>query len=132
MSIEQTKGPWFIWQELAMQEEGYEPDEVEHELLEQESFDIYAGTPKEITRGRLVGCERVAEIEAFDFDYDSKAALDVARLIASAPALLVALEEAIEAVRVLHGPADWETYRDHSPEMKRWTALIARAKGDAA
>lgn len=132
MSTEQKKGPWFLWQELAMQEEGYESDEIELELLEQESFDIYAGTPKEITRGRLVGCKQVAEIEAFDFDDDSKAALDVARLIASAPDLLVALEEAIAAVRVFHGPAEWETYRDHSPEMKRWTALIARAKGGAA
>lgn len=43
--------------------------------------------------------------------------------------LVAALEEAIEAVRVFHGPIEWETYRDHSPEMKRWNAAIANTKG---
>lgn len=42
--------------------------------------------------------------------------------------LLAAMEEAIDAVRVFHGPVDWETYRDHSPEMKRWQAAIASVK----
>jgi len=35
------------------------------------------------------------------------------------------LEEAIEAVRFFHGPIAWEAYRDHSPEMKRWSAALA-------
>jgi hypothetical protein len=55
-----------------------------------------------------------------------------ARLIAAAPELLEALQDAIAAVRVFHGPVAWETYRDHSPEMKRWRAAIARATGEAA
>ena len=40
-------------------------------------------------------------------------------------ALRDALRSAIEAVRVFHGPVEWETYRDHSPEMKRWQAALA-------
>ncbi len=52
-----------------------------------------------------------------------------ARLIAAAPELLAALQEAIGAVRVFHGPDEWETYRDHSPEMRRWHTLIAKATG---
>jgi hypothetical protein len=34
-----------------------------------------------------------------------------------------ALKEAIAAVKLFHGPG-WELYRDHSPEMKRWKALL--------
>lgn len=39
-------------------------------------------------------------------------------------ALREALKEAIGAIKVFHGPG-WEIYRDHSPEMKRWNALLA-------
>lgn len=42
--------------------------------------------------------------------------------------LLAALKEAIDAVRVFHGPEGWETYREHSPEMKRWSDIIARVE----
>lgn len=41
----------------------------------------------------------------------------------SAPALREALKEAIAAIQVFHGPG-WEIYRDCSPEMKRWKALL--------
>jgi len=37
--------------------------------------------------------------------------------------LRVVLKEAIDAIEVFHGPG-WELYRDHSPEMKRWKALL--------
>jgi hypothetical protein len=37
-----------------------------------------------------------------------------------------ALKEAIGAIQVFHGPG-WEIYRDHSPEMKRWRALLGEA-----
>lgn len=50
-----------------------------------------------------------------------------ARLIAAAPDLLDALRDAISAVQIFHGHIDWETYRNHSPEMKRWNAAIAKA-----
>ena len=46
--------------------------------------------------------------------------------------LLAALQEAIAAVRVFHGLREWQTYRDHSPEMKRWKAAIAKATGAVA
>jgi len=45
--------------------------------------------------------------------------------------LAAALQEAVDAVRVFHGPVGWETYRDHSPEMQRWRAAIAKATGAA-
>jgi len=44
--------------------------------------------------------------------------------------LLEALKEAIDAIRVFHGPG-WEIYRDHSPEMKRWKALVTLAESKA-
>jgi hypothetical protein len=53
-------------------------------------------------------------------------------LAAAAPDLLEALREAMSAVRVFHGPVDWEIYRDRSPEMQRWRAAIAKATGSAA
>lgn len=37
-----------------------------------------------------------------------------------------------EAIKVFHGPIEWETYRDRSPEMKRWRAVIAKATGEPA
>lgn len=43
--------------------------------------------------------------------------------IASCDALRSALREAIGAIEIFHGPG-WELYRDHSPEMKRWKALL--------
>ncbi len=55
-----------------------------------------------------------------------------ARLIAAAPELLDALRDAMQAVEVFHGPIAWEVFRDHSPEMKRWRAAIAKATGEAA
>lgn len=53
----------------------------------------------------------------------------LATLFAAAPDLLDALVEVMDAVKVFHGPVEWETYRDHSPEMKRWRAAIAKAEG---
>lgn len=52
-----------------------------------------------------------------------------ARLIAAAPELLEALQDAIAAVKVFHGPVAWDTYWNHSPECKRWRAAIAKATG---
>ena len=44
-----------------------------------------------------------------------------------AEGLLVALQEAIGAVKTFHGPDCWDIYEQHSPEMKRWRAAIAKA-----
>lgn len=38
------------------------------------------------------------------------------------------LIEAMDAVRVFHGRAGWETYRDHAPEIDRWRSEL-RATG---
>lgn len=106
-----TAGPWFIWSELAMRREGMEPDEIAHELLFEDEFQIYAGYPVECTRGILRGhSAHVCDIDAdsFPFDGDSfpfdedddydyeetqkATALANARLIAAAPELLAALK----------------------------------------
>lgn len=55
-----------------------------------------------------------------------------ARLISSAPDLLEALRDAIDAVKVFHGPEAWDIYWEHSPECKRWRAAIAKATGSAS
>lgn len=54
------------------------------------------------------------------------------RLIAAAPDLLEALREAMDAVKTFHGPDCWDIYEQHSPEMKRWRAAIAKATGSTA
>jgi hypothetical protein len=53
------------------------------------------------------------------------------KLAAAAPDLYAALEDAIGAVRVFHGPEAWDTYWNHSPEAKRWRAALAKARGEA-
>lgn len=64
---------------------------------------------------------------------DTLAELDAdRRLIAAAPELLEALREAMDAVKTFHGPDCWEIYEQHSPEMKRWRAVIAKATGSEA
>lgn len=55
-----------------------------------------------------------------------------ARLIAAAPDLLTELREAVEVIHSWHGPEAWEIYAEHSPEMKRINAAIARATAAAA
>ena len=55
-----------------------------------------------------------------------------AHLAAAAPELLSALRESLEIIEAFHGPVEWETYRDHSPEMKRLRAAIAKATGSPA
>jgi hypothetical protein len=86
-------GPWFIWQEKAMQEEGMEEDEIQAEMEENEDFSIMAGTPVgPVSRGRIVGCKSVVSLDSYDFDdtdgEGQKIALATARLIAAAPTLL--------------------------------------------
>lgn len=93
-----TPGPWFIWQELAMQREGCDPEEITDELFYDHDHSIYAGIPKECTRGRLKGhTAHICDVDADNYDFDddedvSRAtALANARLIAAAPELLEAL-----------------------------------------
>lgn len=81
--------------------------------------------------GKLIASLRRSTIDGPP-TYDDGEALANARLIAAAPELLAALQEAIDAVHTFHGPVAWETYRDHSPEMKRWRDAIAKATGSAA
>lgn len=52
-----------------------------------------------------------------------------ADLIAAAPDLLAALEEAITLVEFFHGVPGWTEYQS-SPEMKRLRAAIAKARGE--
>ena len=97
---EHTPGPWFIWKERAMQEEGLEAGEINEELLEFEYFEVMAGTPVgEVSRGRIRGCKQVVELDAEDFGDEPedgrRIALANARLIAAAPDLLAALKLAL-------------------------------------
>lgn len=55
-----------------------------------------------------------------------------AELAAAAPQLLEALRDAIDAVKVFHGPDAWDIYWQHSPECKRWRDAIAKATRGAA
>lgn len=65
---EHMPGPWFVWKERAMQEEGLDADEIEAELLEYEYFEVMAGTPVgEVRRGHIRGCKQVDEQAAADF-----------------------------------------------------------------
>ena len=95
-----TPGPWFIWQDLAMQREGCDAEEINDDLTEgSDFFGIYAGDPTVCTRGSLRGHKaHICDIDAdsFEFDDDEEASKKIslanARLIASAPDLLEALE----------------------------------------
>ena len=112
MSAQHTPGPWFIWQELAMQREGCEAEEINDELLHDGEFCIYAGNPIECTRGSLRGhTAHICDVDADNFefgDYDEAiktTALANARLIAAAPDLVKTLEEL--SLYVAHNGDEW-------------------------
>ena len=122
-----TPGPWFIWKERAMQEEGLDKDEIEYEMSEQNDFDVMAGTPNgKVTRGSIKGCRTVVTLDAYGFGDDEEEgrelALANARLIAAAPDLLEALCMVLDDPDALDGrPRTYECVR----------AAIAKATGDA-
>ena len=126
MTTQHTPGPWFIWKELAMRNEGLEPDEIEFELLEQADHCVYAGNPLECTRGRLKGhTSHICNVDVDDFDFDGDGevcratALANARLIAAAPELL----EALQLMLAVETVFDAEIAEDAS------RAAIAKATG---
>jgi hypothetical protein len=97
-----TPGPWFIWKERAMIDEGLEPEEIASELMEFDYFEVMAGEPiGDVSRGRIKGCRQVVELDADDFGDEEEGrgiALANARLIAAAPELLEALKDALCAL----------------------------------
>jgi hypothetical protein len=100
MSAAHTPGPWFIWKERAMQDEGLEPDEINEELLESDYFEVMSGNPiGDVSRGMIKGCNEIAELESEDFGDDiekgRQIALANARLIAAAPDLLETLVDLV-------------------------------------
>lgn len=115
----QLNAPWFIWQERAMQLEGCDLDEINDELLQDDSFSIYSGTPTELTRSRMVGGTKIAEVDEFDFEDGRPAALAAARIIAAAPDLL----DMVVALLYEYGGGDNEL------ENAAWD-LVARARGE--
>jgi hypothetical protein len=127
MSAQHTPGPWFIWQELALQREGCCQEEIHDELLYDSEYGIYAGNPTECTRGLLTGhASHICDIESDDWDNeagDKGTYLANARLIAAAPDLLEALKAII---------ADG-VHSDVVPHLQdKARAAIAKAEGGAA
>ncbi len=126
-----TPGPWFIWKERAMQQEGLEPDEIAFELLGYDDFDVMSGIPKgEITRGRIIGCQTVVTLEAGEFGDDEDSgrliALANARLISAAPDLLEALQAIVKSL----ADQDDEGMIEHAQQMIDARAAIAKATGE--
>ena len=127
-----TPGPWFIWQELAMQREGCDPEEITDELFYDSDHSIYAGTPKECTRGRLKGhTAHICDVDADNYDFDdddedvSRAtALANARLIAAAPELLAALQACDKAMSYM---SEYDIPLTLPEQVK---AAIAKATGE--
>ena len=133
MSAQHTPGPWFIWQELALQREGYGAEEISDELMMNADHSIYAGTPEECTRGRLKGYRaHVCDVDADSFDFDDDedvcraTALANARLIAAAPELLDLLNRAVRRLEIAHANGD--------TIMREWIvearAAIAKVEGE--
>jgi hypothetical protein len=130
-----TQGPWFIWKERAMQEEGMDKDEIESELLERDDFDVMGGNPVgEVTRSRIRGCKTIVSLDAYDFGDDEEegriVALANARLIAAAPKLLEALKWHLDALD-LGDVAFYERHGFNASEvMPRTRAIVKKAEGE--
>lgn len=132
MSEKYTPGPWFIWKDRAMQDEGLEPDEITEELMEFSYFEVMAGRPiGDVTRSRVKGCTSVVVLDADDFGEDEQEGIHIAlanaRLIAAAPELLEALKALVEDAQ----------YQDHfcgAPDLCpiiKARAAIAKATGQS-
>ena len=102
MTHKHTLGPWFIWKERALQDEGdIDTQEISEELSEDEKFQVMAGEPiGKVTRSSIRGCKTITEVDSWNFgeseDEGRQIALANARLIAAAPELLAALQNIIE------------------------------------
>lgn len=123
-----TPGPWFIWKERAMQKEGLGKDEIDEELSHYSDFDIYSGSPQEITRGWIKGGgPKICDLDV-EFLDEGQDVLANARLIAAAPELLEALDILTDVLAnqieiAGHDPAD-------DVRIKLARAAIAKATGD--
>ncbi len=130
MKSKHTPGPWFIWKERAMQDEGMERDEIAEELLSYEDFSVLAGEPiGEVTRSQVRGCQTIVDISSDlfgdDDDEGCQIALANARLIAAAPDLLKALNK----LRNAYLGTCVEVQAD---AMRYARATIAKAEGGAS
>jgi hypothetical protein len=151
MSAAHTPGPWFIWKERAMQDEGMEPDEINAELLECSYFEVMAGKPiGGVSRGMIKGCNEVVELDSEDFGDDEEVgrqtALANARLIAAAPCMLAALIVAREFISTDRNsladccvdpeggmsPDDAAAVADYDAALLQIDAAIKKATGGAA
>jgi hypothetical protein len=115
MSAKHTPGPWFIWKERAMQDEGMSRKEVDFEILGYDHFEVMAGKPiGHVSRSRIIGCHTVVTLDEHDFggneDEGRQTALANARLIAAAPDLLEALQEVVKLANQAHN--HWDNDRD--------------------
>jgi hypothetical protein len=137
MSAAHTPGPWFIWKERAMQDEGLEPDDINAELLECSYFEVMAGKPiGEVSRGMIKGCNEVVELDSEDFGDNEEdgrqTALANARLIAAAPELLDALREIADDYADRFDLDSPSTNPGIKSTIANARAAIAKATGGAA
>lgn len=151
MSAQHTPGPWFIWKERAMQEEGLDAEEITSDLLEFDYFEVMAGNPVgSVTRGRVKGCSMVVELDAENFgDSEEEGrpiALANARLIAAAPDMLAALIVAREFISTDRtaladcamdpegrmSEDDAAAVADYDKDLLQINAAIQKATGGAA
>lgn len=96
-------------------------------------WQVHHGNPLQVcdADGERRGCAPIANAWTPTSQITGEAVAN-ARLVAAAPELLAALKEAIDAVKVFHGPNCWEIYEANAPEMRRWRAAIAKATGSQA
>ena len=71
--------------------------------------------------------ELIDLIKGMDAEGDIDATT-IASLRAQNAELRAALKEAIDVVKIFHGPPAWDIYESRAPEMQRWKAALAKSQ----
>jgi len=76
---------------------------------------------------RAQNAELIDLIKGMDAEGDIDATT-IASLRAQNAELRAALKEAIDVVKIFHGPPAWDIYESRAPEMQRWKAALAKSQ----